>query len=46
MFTCTALEIGEKSWRQKIAVAMSEFDSKSDGNFLDMFPTYFSLEYM
>ena len=25
---------------------MSEFDSKSDGNFLDVFPTNFSLEYM
>ena len=25
---------------------MLEFDSKSDGNFLDVFPTNFSLEYM
>ena len=25
---------------------MSEFDSKSDGNFLDMFPTNISLEYI
>ena len=25
---------------------MSEFDSKSDGNFLDVFPKNFSLEYM
>ena len=41
-----ALEIREKSRRQKIAVAMSEFISKSDDNFLDAFPTNFSLEYM
>ena len=25
---------------------MSEFNSKSDSNFLDVFPTNFSLEYM
>ena len=25
---------------------MSEFDSKSDSNFLDVFPTNFSLEYV
>ena len=25
---------------------MSEFDGKSDGNFLDVFPTNFNLEYM
>ena len=41
-----ALEIREESRRQKIAVAMSKFDSKSDGNFLDVLPTNFSLEYM
>ena len=40
------LEIREKSQRQKIAVTMLEFDSKSDRNFLDVFPTNFSLEYM
>ena len=41
-----ALEIREKSWWQKIAIAMSEFNSKSEDNFLDMFPTNFNLEYM
>ena len=40
------LKIREKSQRQKIVVAMSEFHSKSDCNFLDVFPTDFSLEYM
>ena len=29
-----------------MAVAISEFDSKFDGNFLDVFPTNFALEYM
>ena len=42
----TALKIREKSWRQKTAVPILEFDSKSDDNFLDVFPTNFSLEYM
>ena len=41
-----ALEIREKSWRQKIAIAMSKFNNKSKDNFLDMFPSNFSLEYM
>ena len=41
-----ALEIREKSRRKKIAVPMSEFDSKSGDNFLEVFPTNFSLEYM
>ena len=41
VLTTSALEIRDKSWRQKIAVAMPEFDSKSD-----VFPTNFSLEYM
>ena len=36
------LEIREKSWRQKIAIAMPKFDSKSDRNFLDVFPTNLS----
>ena len=42
----SALKIREKSRRQKIVIAMSESNSKSNGNFLDVFPTNFSLEYM
>ena len=42
----TALKIREKSRRKKIADALSEFDTKSDDTFLDVFPTNFSLEYM
>ena len=42
----SALKIREKKLEAKNCRVMSEFGSKSDGNFLDVFPTNFSPEYM